>query len=347
MKYTTNFNLKKPEQTDFYNVDDFNENYEAIDAELKNRKDEQEKDAENITGLINPTFDDSGTTEGISSFPDFLSRFKSKVNIFQWFRDFKAGAQFILHAGQIVNNCVTNNPDLPLSAAQGKILMDMIIQQNSDFQGAYLLKGGVEIPEAADMKSDTYKIPGNYYCSKNSSVATLLNCPVNSAFTLKVEYSAGTGYPKQVFRDFCFGQIIVRTYDPYQNKWFDEVSYIRDSDLGKVIINTGDVTAVKGQKNEIATITLPAGHKYLILSSTEASIGEGNYVISCGIDYKTGTANTQLGLSTTRTTMIGGGGCVNWRYVETVTDCVFAVTGYGYADANYDYSGRIIAIQLD
>lgn len=35
MKYTENYNLKKPEQTDSYNVDDFNENADAIDAKLK------------------------------------------------------------------------------------------------------------------------------------------------------------------------------------------------------------------------------------------------------------------------------------------------------------------------
>lgn len=34
MKYTKNYNLKKPEVTDSYNVDDFNENADAIDAAL-------------------------------------------------------------------------------------------------------------------------------------------------------------------------------------------------------------------------------------------------------------------------------------------------------------------------
>lgn len=35
MKYTEHYNLKKPDQEDFYNVDDFNENADIIDAELK------------------------------------------------------------------------------------------------------------------------------------------------------------------------------------------------------------------------------------------------------------------------------------------------------------------------
>ena len=79
-----------------------------------------------------PEFDDSGTVSGISSFPDFLNLVKSKMNFFQFFRNFKAGLQFVLHAGQIVNNCVTDNAGLPLSAAQGKALMDKYTQLYSD-----------------------------------------------------------------------------------------------------------------------------------------------------------------------------------------------------------------------
>ena len=79
-----------------------------------------------------PEFDDSGTVSGISSFPDFLNLVKSKMNFFQFFRNFKAGMQFVLHAGQIVNNCVTDNAGLPLSAAQGKVLKDLYTQLYSD-----------------------------------------------------------------------------------------------------------------------------------------------------------------------------------------------------------------------
>ena len=35
MKFTENFKLKKPEQTDSYNVEDFNENADVVDAKLK------------------------------------------------------------------------------------------------------------------------------------------------------------------------------------------------------------------------------------------------------------------------------------------------------------------------
>ncbi|MBS5511629.1 MAG: hypothetical protein KHX30_09975, partial [Clostridium sp.] len=87
---------------------------------------------QDIMDIETPEFDDSGTVEGISSFPTFLETMKSKMNFFQFFRNLKAGLQFVLHAGQIVNNCVTDNVGLPLSAAQGKALMDKYTQLYSE-----------------------------------------------------------------------------------------------------------------------------------------------------------------------------------------------------------------------
>lgn len=87
---------------------------------------------QDVMEIENPEFDDSGTVEGISSFPSFLETMKSKMNFFQFFRNLKAGLQFVLHAGQIVNNCVTDNAGLPLSAAQGKVLKDLYTQLYSE-----------------------------------------------------------------------------------------------------------------------------------------------------------------------------------------------------------------------
>ena len=84
--------------------------------------------------IQNPTFDDSGTSEEISSFPEFLDTVKSKMNFFQFFRNLKSGLQFVLHVGSIVNNCVTDNPNLPLSAAQGKALQDQLATLNSNLE---------------------------------------------------------------------------------------------------------------------------------------------------------------------------------------------------------------------
>ena len=91
--------------------------------------------------IQNPTFDDSGTSEEISSFPEFLDTVKSKMNFFQFFRNLKSGLQFVLHVGSIVNNCVTDNPNLPLSAAQGKVLQDQLATLYSNLAITQMLYG--------------------------------------------------------------------------------------------------------------------------------------------------------------------------------------------------------------
>lgn len=101
---------------------------------------------QDIMDIETPEFDDSGTVSGISSFPDFLNLVKSKMNFFQFFRNFKAGMQFVLHAGQIVNNCVTDNAGLPLSAAQGKVLKDLYTQLYSDMQAKNSPYGNILAP---------------------------------------------------------------------------------------------------------------------------------------------------------------------------------------------------------
>ena len=110
---TSNYEFNKPEQNDFYDVDVQNENWDKVDEELSE-------------------FDDSGVTEDIKSFPDFLTKFVTGNKVAVTLRNLKAGLQFVLHTGQIVNNCVTDNAGLPLSAAQGKVLKDLYTQLYSD-----------------------------------------------------------------------------------------------------------------------------------------------------------------------------------------------------------------------
>lgn len=115
---TSNYEFNKPEQNDFYDVDVQNENWDKVDEELSE-------------------FDDSGVTEDIKSFPDFLSKFVTGNKVAITLRNLKAGLQFVLHAGQIVNNCVTDNTGLPLSAAQGKALKDLIDTTNNNLSNKF------------------------------------------------------------------------------------------------------------------------------------------------------------------------------------------------------------------
>ena len=82
--------------------------------------------------LESPQFDDSGTADGIASFTDFMNSIKSKMNIFQFFRNFKAGMKFVMHAGQAVNNTATTEPGFFLDGRVGKFLQDQIDEQNKN-----------------------------------------------------------------------------------------------------------------------------------------------------------------------------------------------------------------------
>ena len=110
---TEKYELRKKEDNDFYNIDDFNDNMDKIETALTE-------------------FDDSGSVDGITSFTDMLKNLVTGNKLAVTLRNLKAGLQFVLHTGSIVNNCVTDNAKLPLSAAQGKALQDAIAKLNGD-----------------------------------------------------------------------------------------------------------------------------------------------------------------------------------------------------------------------
>lgn len=115
---TPKYELQKKEDNDFYNIEDLNANWDKVENALTE-------------------FDDSGTAEGITSFTDMLAKLVTGNKLAVTLRNLKAGLQFVLHTGSIVNNCVTDNAKLPLSAAQGKVLQDAITKLNGDLGKQY------------------------------------------------------------------------------------------------------------------------------------------------------------------------------------------------------------------
>ena len=109
------YELRKKEENDFYTIDDFNENMDTVETALT-------------------TFDDTGNAEGITSFTDMLTKMVTGNKLAITLRNLKAGLQYVLHTGSIVNNCVTDNANLPLAAAQGKALQDQVTKLNSDLR---------------------------------------------------------------------------------------------------------------------------------------------------------------------------------------------------------------------
>ena len=174
---TSNYEFNKPEQNDFYDVDVQNENWDKVDEELSE-------------------FDDSGVTEDIKSFPDFLTKFVTGNKVAVTLRNLKAGLQFVLHTGQIVNNCVTDNAGLPLSAAQGKVLKDLYTQLYSDLNttnnnlsnkvdktslSSYALKSDLD---SSKLKSMTFTARSDEYAQITIGNPGILICAVSKDYLL-------------------------------------------------------------------------------------------------------------------------------------------------------------------
>ena len=124
MQNTTNYNLKKPDYTDFADIQDINDNMDIIDQKLAspdgNARDEV------------VTFTDDDLDTGITSFGTYLSKIVSGMKLAKFIRDFKAGMQYVLHKGSLINNGTCNTAgEYALDAAYGKVLRDDIDSLNS------------------------------------------------------------------------------------------------------------------------------------------------------------------------------------------------------------------------
>ena len=217
---TSNYEFNKPEQNDFYDVDVQNENWDKVDEELSE-------------------FDDSGVTEDIKSFPDFLSKFVTGNKVAITLRNLKAGLQFVLHAGQIVNNCVTDNAGLPLSAAQGEALMDKYTQLYSDLNTTNnnLSNSGIPIVKKI---TDLYSIKtsGFYYYDAGAT-----NAPMSSRGGMIVANYLSDSWISLTVVPYASSKIYTNT--KYNNTWVGWAESATKDDLTKSIDFRGNAKTFK------------------------------------------------------------------------------------------------------
>ena len=119
MEYTANLNLKKPEQDDFYNIENENDNMDKIDTEIAKKADKTEVLTKTNTTAFTPTEDYNPATK-------------------KYVDDNKT---------QIADNLTTEDSGKALSAKQGKILNNNKVDKVSgkglsanDFTSAYKTK---------------------------------------------------------------------------------------------------------------------------------------------------------------------------------------------------------------
>ena len=122
MQNTTHYNLKKPDYTDFADIQDINENMDTIDAELAAPTGDARDQVVSFT--------EADLDTGITSFPTFLTKIVSGMKLAKFLRDFKAGMAYVLHVGDLINNATCTESGKALDARMGKTLQDQITSLN-------------------------------------------------------------------------------------------------------------------------------------------------------------------------------------------------------------------------
>lgn len=230
MRETENLKLKMPEKNEYINIADINENTEKIDNELAKKADASGGD---ISETVITSTETSQAEYPVPAAGDSAKTVLGKVQKF--FGDLRNWMTGVCLLGQIVNNCVTDNAKLPLSAAQGKVLMDLYNVLNTK------MKISLESPDNWNDLWTESNTPFAFYSVTNAGKAT--------------------GSPKECY---AFGLLIVFTADisTYYSGWRNIQIYIEDSsngnsDRGRIYIrsNNRDNTGWKlftGSKIDLA-----------------------------------------------------------------------------------------------
>lgn len=142
MKFTSNYKLKKLEDGDPIDILDIGENMDILDRELKKKA---ETSGGDISKMTVKTLKANTAEFPIPEAGEDAETFLGKVKKF--FEDTKNWMTGVCMLGQLVNNCVTNRSDLPLAAAQGKVLMDLYTQLYSDLTKVIITEDDTTPPE--------------------------------------------------------------------------------------------------------------------------------------------------------------------------------------------------------
>ena len=132
MEYTANLNLKKPEQDDFYNIENENDNMDKIDTEIAKKADKTEVLTKTNTTAFTPTGDYNPATK-------------------KYVDDNKT---------QIADNLTTEDSGKALSAKQGKILNNNKVDKVSGKGLSANDYTNAEKAEVAKIKDKVDKVAG-------------------------------------------------------------------------------------------------------------------------------------------------------------------------------------------
>lgn len=267
MKNTENFNLKKPDISDFYNINDFNENMDVIDEEMKGIQ-------ESISNVPNVTTNDQTPTyTKASSLSELVSGEKLSV---AFGKLAKAVSDLISHIGnksnphsvtaaQVglgnVSNVTTNNQTPTYTKAS--TLTALISGEKLSVAFGKLAKAVSDLISHIGNKSN----PHNVTASQIPEIGVLQSRPVNnnllinSNFASPVNQRGETGRSDEgywidrwtkdgvVTTTIGVGYIQV-SHNTDGNSWFSLSQYVEGSLLGKTL-----TFSVKEYGGDIVSVT--------------------------------------------------------------------------------------------
>lgn len=116
---TTNFGFKKPAETDYYDVNVQNDNWDKADQEIKKRVEEEGGDIADTKAV---SFQDNSTSWPVPEAGETVKVILGKIK--KHLEDLASWRPTVSLIANIVNNCTSTDTNKPLSANQGKVLMD-------------------------------------------------------------------------------------------------------------------------------------------------------------------------------------------------------------------------------
>ena len=193
---TTNYGFKKPDESDFYDVADQNKNWDLADEARKIWIRRQLK-----TILDQPQCRQQR-----------MQSIKSKGKLGTLLSNIKAAFKGACLIGHIVNNCVTDNAGLPLSAAQGKVLKDLYTQLYSEKADITSLSDYVSyanLPKNFKFLNLKYDTASSY----DTEVLQYIESLEKAVFIIYCEHGSASMYMGFIVSDGKYGTVLRFEYD--------------------------------------------------------------------------------------------------------------------------------------
>lgn len=182
---TTNYHFSKPAETDYYDVNVQNNNWDAADREMKGLDDEKvDKNGGDIANTEVSEFAASSTKWPVPAAGEAPKTLWGKTKKF--FEDFKNWMTGVCLLGQLVSNNTTNNANLPASAAavyqEAQLRANQIAQLNSDLN-AHFPPGYTQIqsaPVGIYPRVSVFENSGSLYTRLSTGQNTYLEFQISS-----------------------------------------------------------------------------------------------------------------------------------------------------------------------